>query len=160
MATAVSVSVSQSSWSSCVDCSTLTASMEKSPRSLNFTEREKRYFCRGKTFVATNIILSRQNKLTSVATNARLSRQSTCFVTTKVCLSRQTRISRDAYHFVAASILLSRHVTKMILVAALANDKPASFPRTNLAAHSRPTTRFSSTCEKHRRNAEDMSVTQ
>lgn len=39
--TALSVSESQSSWLSRVQCSILTASMEKSTRSVNFTENEK-----------------------------------------------------------------------------------------------------------------------
>ena len=134
MATAVSVSVSQSSWSSCVDCSTLTPSMEKSTRSVNFTEREIRYFCRGKTFVATNICRNKHNfvatkqayfcrdKHVFVATKHMFCHDKSMLVATKV-LSRQTRISRDTHNFVAASILLSRHVTKMILVPVPAYNK-------------------------------------
>ena len=96
------------------------------------------YFCRDKGFVATNIykhvfvatkyvfcrdksmlgatkLLSRENyvcrretRVAFVTTSILLLRQKTCFVATKLCLSRQIHVC-----FIA---------TKMILVAAPAND--------------------------------------
>ena len=42
MLTAMSILASQSSWSSCMHCLILTATMEKSTRSVTFTESEKR----------------------------------------------------------------------------------------------------------------------
>ena len=49
---------------------------------ISLLSRQK-YYCREKTFVATNIILSRQN------TSILSSQQKTCFVVTNTCLSRQ-----------------------------------------------------------------------
>ena len=64
------------------------------------------FFCRNKTFVATNI----SGDKGFVATSIRLSRQKTCFSSTNMCLSRQKYACRDKIMFV------------VILVAAPAND--------------------------------------
>jgi len=71
-----------------------------------------KYACRDKRFV---------NKLTSML----LLRQKTCFVATKVCLSRQN-FCRDKVMFVATNIWRDRTfvATKIILVAVSANDSP------------------------------------
>ena len=79
-------------------------------------------FCRHKTRLSLrqtyvlychDKILFCCDKLTFVATNTYSSRQNTSFVTTKVCIWRQTRVRRGKHlsqqkYFVAASIHLSR----------------------------------------------------
>ena len=105
-----------------------------------------------KSFVATNTCLPRQNT-SFVATKVGLPRQNVCcdkimsgqrFCRDKICLSRKekqlvtTNIlwSRQKTCFVAANTCLSRQTffpTKMILVAASANDR--SVRTLNTASH-------------------------
>ena len=92
--------------------------------------RDKTYFCHDKSFVATNIILSRQ---TFFATSLLLSQQ------TRVCRDKTRLLSRQKYACCAKNLCHDKHVicrdkhnskhtfvatTKMILVEALpANDR-------------------------------------
>ena len=76
---------------------------------------QQKYACCDKSFVtkklclsrqnifATNIILSRQNKHTSVTTSNCLSQQNMSFIMTKVCLSRQN-LCCDKHMLVATNI--------------------------------------------------------
>ena len=80
------------------------------------------YFCRDKTFVATNIYCDKRNF--AYKTSLLMSRQTR--VATKV-LSRQAYFCRDKRRFFATNTCLSRQTkifvsTKMIFVAAPAND--------------------------------------
>ena len=95
----------------------------------------KHFFCRDKSMlVATKRFVATKVASTSIL----LSRQKTCFVSTKLCLSRQifvvTNVLSRQKYFVPTNIIFSRQnfchgkhtfvATKMILMAAPASDNP------------------------------------
>ena len=143
----------------------------------------RKYACRDKTFVVTNIspdkhkLLSRQaylcrDKITFVAKSLLLSQQIRVLLRQTHLLFPQKYACRDK-SFIAASILLSRqktgfvatkdefrrdkHVfvaTKMILVAAPANDKKGPFPSGRYRQHKWPSVDLSDLLERGNRRVD------